>query len=129
MKIYNAQTQEEANKGYLRFAKKYEAYTTAVACLLKDRKVLTTYFRFPKEHWIHIKTTNPVESPFSSIKVRLNKAKRMMNEVSALGLVFQLMLKRQAKWRRINYPELAAMVIAGVKYRDGIEIKTSRRIA
>ena len=128
MKIYNAQTKEEANKGFLRFAKKYEAYTTAVACLLKDRQVLTTYFSFPKEHWIHIKTTNPVESPFAPIKVRLNKAKRMMNEVSAMGLVFQLMLKRQAKWRRINYPELAAMVIAGVKYRDGIEIRTRKEI-
>jgi len=50
-----------------------------------------------------------------------------MNEVSPLGLVYQLMLKRQARWRRLNYPELAAMVIAGVKYRNGIEIKASRR--
>jgi putative transposase len=129
LKIYNAQTREEANKGFLRFAKKYETYTTAVACLLKDRKVLTTYFSFPKEHWVHIKTTNPAESPFAPIRERLNKAKRLMNEVSALGLVYQLMLKRQARWRRLNYPELAVAVITGVKYRNGIEIKTSRRIA
>jgi transposase-like protein len=129
LKIYNAQTREEANKGFLKFAKKYEAYPTAVACLLKDRKVLTTYFSFPKEHWVHIKTTNPAESPFAPIRERLNKAKRLMNEVSALGLVYQLMLKRQARWRRLNYPELAAAVIAGVKYRNGIEVRSVKRIA
>ncbi len=54
---------------------------------------------------------------------------KMMNEVSALGLVYQLMLKRQVKWRRINYPELAALVIAGVRYRNGIEIRTRKEIA
>ena len=129
LKIYNVQTREEANKGFLRFAKKYEVYTTAVACLLKDRKVLTTYFSFPKEHWHHIKTTNPVESTFAPIRVRLDKAKRLMNEVSALGLVYQLMLKRQARWRRLNYPELAAAVIAGVKYRNGIEIRIRKEVA
>jgi len=129
MKIYNAQTKEEANKGFLRFTKKYEAYMTAVTCLLKDRKVLTTYFSFPKEHWVHLKTANPVESPFAWVRQRLNKAKRLMNEASALGLVYQLMLKQQARWRRLNYPELAAAVIAGVKYRNGIEIKNRKESA
>ncbi|MEO0114492.1 MAG: transposase, partial [candidate division WOR-3 bacterium] len=99
------------------------------ACLLKDSQVLTTYFNFPKEHWIHLKTANPVESPFAWIRQRLNKAKRLMNEASALGVVYQLMLKRQVRWRRINYPELAAMVIAGVKYRNGIEIKARKETA
>lgn len=129
MKIYNATTQAEANKGFLNFARKYETHSSAVACLLKDSQVLTTYFNFPKEHWIHLKTANPVESPFAWIRQRLNKAKRLMNEASALGVVYQLMLKRQVRWRRINYPELAAMVIAGVKYRNGIEIKARKETA
>lgn len=129
LKIYDAQTRAEANKGFIRFACKYRAHPTAVSCLLKDRKVLTAYFNFPKGHWRHIKTTNPVESPFAPIRIRLRKAKRFINEWSALGLVHQLMLKREARWQRINYPELAAHVIAGAKYRNGIEIRSARRIA
>lgn len=70
-----------------------------------------------------------MESPFASIRQRLNKAKRLLNESTALGLVYQLMLKRQMYWRRLNYPELAAMVIAGVKYRNGIEIEVRKEIA
>jgi len=100
LKIYNASTRAEANEGFRQFPKKYQGYPTAVDCLLKDQELLTTYFNFPREHWRHIKTTNPIESPCAPIKARLRKAKRLISERSALGLVFQLMLKRQASWQR-----------------------------
>ena len=119
LKIYEAETEKESEAGFIQFAKKYKDYPTAVECLLKDKEVLTSYFSFPKGHWRHIKTTNPVESPFAWIRARLRKTKRLRSEKSALGLVFQLMLKIEANWTRLSYPELATSVVYHQKYCDG----------
>jgi len=121
LKIYEAETEKDSEVGFIQFAKKYKNYPTAVECLLKDKEVLTSYFSFPKGHWRHIKTTNPVESPFAWIRARLRKTKRLRSEKSALGLVFQLMLKIEANWTRLSYPELAASVVYHQKCCDGTE--------
>ncbi|MEO0082968.1 MAG: transposase, partial [candidate division WOR-3 bacterium] len=88
-------------------------------CLLKDKDVLTAYFNFPKEHWRHIKTSNPVESSFAWIRARLSKAKRLRSEKSALGLVFQLMLRLESAWFHLSYPELIAKIVYYQKQVDG----------
>jgi len=121
LKIYEAETEKDSEVGFIQFAKKYKDYPTAVECLLKDKEVLTSYFSFPKGHWRHIKTTNPVESPFAWIRARLRKTKRLRSEKSALGLVFQLMLKIEANWTRLSYPELAASLVYHQKCCDGTE--------
>ena len=129
LKIYNARTRQEAYHWMERFAQKYAVHPEAVSRLIKKRKELTVYFDFPKEHWVHLKTSNPIESSFSAIRTRLIKAKRIVLESSATGLVFQLMLKRQARWQRLHCPVLAALVIAGVTFRNGVALKPVTRTA
>ena len=124
-RIYSAQTRAEALACIARFAKSYKDYPPAVTCLVENRQDLLSYFDFPKEHWRHLKTTNPVESPFSAVKSRVRRAKRMMQHWSALGLVFKLMQDQQTRWHRLNAPELVAAVVAGAKYRDGKQTKAA----
>jgi transposase-like protein len=123
--IYSAETRAEALARIARFAKSYKDYPPAVQCLVENRRDLLSYFDFPKEHWVHLKTTNPVESPFSAVKSRVRRAKRMMQHWSALGLVFKLMQDQQTRWHRLNAPELVAAVVAGANYRDGKQTKAA----
>jgi transposase-like protein len=124
-RIYSAATRAEAVARIARFAESYKAYPPAVACLVKNQPDLLTYFDFPREHWRHIKTTNPIESPFSAVKSRVRRAKRMMQHWSALGLVFKLMQDQQTRWHRLDAPELVAAVVAGAKYRNGLQVKAA----
>lgn len=119
LKIYFAATKNESDERFRQFAHKYQDYPSAVDCLLKDKDVLTAYFNFPKEHWRHIKTSNPVESSFAWIRARLSKAKRLRSEKSALGLVFQLMLRLESAWFHLSYPELIAKIVYYQKQVDG----------
>jgi transposase-like protein len=124
-RIYNAATRAEAKAGIARFAESYRAYPPAVRCLVENQDDLMGYFDFPREHWRHLKTTNPIESPFSAVKSRVLRAKRMMQHWSALGLVFKLMQDQQTRWHRLDAPELVAAVVAGAKYRDGEQVKAA----
>lgn len=123
--IYNAASRSEAVSRIVRFADRYRSDPPAVRCLLENQDDLLGYFDFPREHWRHLKTTNPIESPFSAVKSRVQRAKRMMQHWSALGLVFQLLKDQQTRWHRLNAPELVAAVVAGAKYHDGTRIKTT----
>lgn len=122
--IYNAATRAEAISRMVRFADNHRADPPAVRCLLENQDDLLSFFDFPREHWRHLKTTNPVESPFAAVKSRVRRAKRIMQHWAALGLVFQLLKDQQTRWYRLTAPHLAAAVIAGAKYRDGIRIRT-----
>jgi len=124
-RIYGAATRAEALSRIARFAESYKAYPPAVRCLVENQDDLLGYFDFPKEHWRHLRTTNPVESPFSAVKSRVKRAKRMMQHWSALGLVFKLMQDQQTRWHRLNAPELVAAVVAGAKYRNGLQVKAA----
>jgi transposase-like protein len=124
-RIYGAATRGEALARIARFAESYKAYPPAVKCLVENQDDLLGYFDFPKEHWRHLKTTNPIESPFGPVKSRVNRAKRMMQHWSALGLVFKLLEDQQTRWHRLDAPELVAAVIAGAKYRNGVQIKAA----
>jgi len=124
-RIYGAATRTEALARIARFAASYKAYPPAVKCLVANQDDLLGYFDFPKEHWRHLKTTNPVESPFAPVKSRVKRAKRMMQHWSALGLVFKLMQDQQTRWHRLDAPELVAAVVAGAKYRNGLQVKAA----
>jgi transposase-like protein len=128
-KIYCAETRADANRLFRRFAEKYADHPAAVHCLLESRKQLTAFYDYPREHWRHIRTSNAVESPFGPVRMRLRKAKRLVTEATAVGIVHQLLLQREARWHPLNYAGLAANVIAGTKYRDGIMIKRSLKRA
>jgi transposase-like protein len=101
-------------------------YPRAVECLLKDQPSLLTYFSYPQEHWLSLKTTNPIESIFATVKLRTNAARRIKSPRSALYLLFQLILRAQTKWRRINAPHLVTKVLDGVTFKDGIKVRQEK---
>jgi transposase-like protein len=125
--MYEAHTRSEAEQLMTQFAQTYQrTYPRAVECLLKDQEPLLTYYRYPREHWLSLKTTNPIESIFATVKLRTNAARRIRSPRSALYLIFQLILRAQRRWRRLNAPHLVAKVLDGVIYKDGQEIKKAR---
>jgi len=109
------------------FAQVYgREYPRAVECLLKDQQSLLTYFSYPQEHWLSLKTTNPIESIFATVKLRTNAARRIKSPRSALYLLFQLILRAQKRWRCINAPHLVTKVLDGVTFKDGLEVRQEK---
>jgi len=125
--MYNADTRKQSEVLMAQFADLYShEYPRAVECLLKDQDALLTYFNYPKEHWASLKTTNPIESVFATVKLRTNAARRIKSPRSALYLIFQLILRAQKRWRRLNAPHLVTKVLEGMKFEDGIEVRTKK---
>ena len=125
--MYDATTREQAEKMMAQFADLYgRAYPRAVECLRKDQNALLTYFNYPQEHWVSLKTTNPIESIFATVKLRTNAARRIKSPQSALYLIFQLILRAQKRWRRLNAPHLVRQILDGIKFKDGIEVTTKK---
>jgi len=125
--MYDATTKDQAEKLTEQFADLYgRTYPRAVECLLKDQDALLTYFNYPREHWVSLKTTNPIESIFATVKLRTNAARRIKSPRSALYLIFQLILRAQTRWRGINAPHLVTKVLDDVKFEDGIEVRTKK---
>lgn len=121
--IYLAETKDEAQKAFDRFLKTYDAkYPKAVACLSKDREALLAFYDFPAEHWAHIRTTNPIESTFATVRLRTDKTRGCVSQDSILSLVFKLMQSAQKRWLRIRGFKRLGEVIEGVKFKDGIRI-------
>jgi putative transposase len=118
--IYRAESKAEANKALDRFSKTYQAkYPEAVTCLVKDRDVLLTFFDFPAEHWAHIRTTNPIESTFATVRLRTDKTRGCVSQDTILALVFKLVESAQKSWLRIRGFKYLADVIEGVPFKDG----------
>jgi transposase-like protein len=120
-------TRALAVKACIRFAAKYQQYEPAVETLLKDQERLLTFYDFPKAHWLSLQTTNPIESTFSPLRTRLIKTKRIINTYAALALVQQLLLAREVRLNRLARGYLAADVIAGAKYKDGVALDRRTR--
>ncbi len=126
-RMYDAETKAESQTLMRQFTETYEReYPRGVECLLKDQEALLTYFSYPKEHWVSLKTTNPIESIFATVKLRTNAARRIRSPRSALYLIFQLIVRAQKCWRRINAPHLVTKVLDGVSFEDGIEVRKSK---
>jgi len=118
--IWMAETRAEAEKAFEFFLQAYGAkYEKAAECLSKDRDVLLTFYGFPAEHWRHIRTTNPIESTFATVRLRTIKTKGCLSRKTALTMVFKLCQSAQKKWRRLNGHHQLAQIIEGVKFKDG----------
>ena len=118
--IWMAETKGDAEKAFDFFLEAYGAkYDKAVACLAKDRDVLLAFYDFPAEHWEHIRTTNPIESTFATVRLRTTKTKGCLSRMTALTMVFKLCQSASKKWRRLNGSHHIAAIIQGVKFKDG----------
>lgn len=119
--IWMADTRVNAEKALDHFAQKFKAkYPKAVECLTKDREVLLTFYDFPAEHWIHLRTTNPIESTFATVRHRHRKTKGSGSRVACLTMVFKLVLLAERNWRRLNAAKQILHLLAGYKFVDGI---------
>ncbi len=105
------------------FAQKYDAkYPKAVECLAKDRDALLTFFDFPAEHWDHLRTSNPVESVFATVRHRTVRTKGALSQKTARLMVFKLVIAASKTWRRLKGENHLPMIIAGIKFTDGVAV-------
>jgi transposase-like protein len=118
--IWMAETKAEAEKAFGLFGETFRAkYPAACSCMDGDRDALLAFYDFPAEHWLHLRTTNPIESTFSTVRLRTNKTKGCGSRIACLTMVFKLALSAQKSWRALNGTNLLADVIAGVAFEDG----------
>jgi transposase-like protein len=110
-----------AEEAIARFAREYgAAYPKAVSCLTEGQDKLLTLFRFPAQHWLHLRTTNPIESCFATVKARTRKTKGAGSRRAALALAYKLALSAEQHWRKISAPHLVALVRAGARFNNGL---------
>jgi putative transposase len=121
--IYGAPTRAAAEVAIDVFAGKYGAkYEKAVTCLTKDRDALLAFFDFPAEHWDHLRTSNPIESVFATVRHRTVRTKGSLSAITAKLMVFKLVTAAAKTWRRLKGENQLPKVVRGVKFRDGIEV-------
>lgn len=119
--IWQAETREMGNKAFDHFLEKYGAkYPDACECLEKDRETLLTFYDFPAEHWGHLRTTNPIESTFATIRLRHRRTKGNGTRRASLTMMFKLAQAAQCKWRRLNGHQMITLLIQGRVFIDGI---------
>ena len=121
--VYWAPNRAAAEAAIDVFAEKYHAkYGRAVECLAKDRDALLAFYDFPAEHWDHLRTTNPIESVFATVRHRTVRTKGSLSSTTARLMVFKLVIAASKTWRRLKGTNQLPKVIAGVKFNDGIEV-------
>lgn len=121
--IWMAETKVEAEKAFDLFVETYQAkYPKATEKLRKNRDALLTFYSFPAEHWKHLRTTNPIESTFATVRLRTRKTKGSGSRAACLSMVFQLTQSAEKKWRKLDGHQLLADVIQGVRFKDGTKI-------
>jgi putative transposase len=121
--VYLAPSRAVAEVAIDVFSAKYGAkYDKAVECLTKDREALLALFDFPAEHWDHLRTTNPIESVFATVRHRTVRTKGSLSSTTAKLMVFKLIIAASKTWRRLKGTNQLPKVIAGVKFKDGIEV-------
>ena len=121
--VYWAPNRAAAEAAIDVFAEKYRAkYGRAVECLAKDRDALLAFYDFPAEHWDHLRTTNPIESVFATVRHRTVRTKGSLSSTTARLMVFKLVIAASKTWRRLKGTNQLPKVIAGVRFNDGIEV-------
>ncbi len=119
--IWQAETKVDAEKVFENFIEKYDAkYPKACNCLRKDKEQLLAFYDFPAEHWAHLRTTNPIESTFATIRLRHRKTKGCGTRRASLAMMFKLAQAASKKWRRLRSSEKLTFVIKGRSFKDGI---------
>jgi putative transposase len=120
--IWMAETRKNADKAFDHFAEKYGAkYDKAVACLAKDRDVLLAFYDFPAEHWRHVRTTNPIESTFATVRHRTKRSKGCLSRAKTRIIVFKLIKAAEKNWLKLRGTNQLPKLITGVKFTDGEE--------
>ena len=121
--IWMASTRDDAYKAFDKTIELYSAkYPKAMECLLKDKDEMLAFYDFPGEHWIHIRTTNPIESAFATVRLRTKKSKNCGSRTTTLAMVFKLMQSAQKKWRKLKGFNLLQLVVNNVKFKDGVQV-------
>lgn len=120
--IWMAETRAEAHKAFAHFLATYGAkYPKATACLERDRDELLAFYDFPAEHWVHVRTTNPIESTFATVKLRTRKTKGAGSRGACLTMVFKLAQSAERRWRALNAAALLPDVVQGIEFVDGVK--------
>lgn len=119
--IWNAGTRKEAEKAVTAFATAFKAkHPAAVECVLKDREELLAFYDFPAEHWTHLRTTNPIESTFATVRLRHDKTKGNGTRAASLVMVFKLVQLAARSWRKLNGHDQLIQLVAGRRFADGV---------
>jgi transposase-like protein len=130
--IWMAETKADAQRAFDHFIASFSAkYPKASECLAKDRAELLAFYDFPAEHWTHLRTSNPIESTFATVRHRTKRTKGCLTRDGMLAMIFKLGMSAQRNWRRLRGFQWLAKVIDGVKFRDGIEFheqQSNRRL-
>lgn len=118
--IMRAPDKQTAAEEVVRFQREYgDKYPKAVACLTKDQDTLFSFMDYPAAHWIHLRTTNAIESTFATVKARTRGTKGAGSRNAGLAMAFKLLMMAEKRWRRVNSPHLVALVQAGIEFPDG----------
>jgi transposase-like protein len=118
--IWMAPTREDAERAFDRTVARFEAkYPKAIECLVKDRDALLAFYDFPAEHWVHIRTTNPIESTFATVRLRTKRTRNCGSRSTTLAMVYRLLLSAQRRWKRIKGFRLLQLVVDNVEFKDG----------
>jgi putative transposase len=121
--IWQAETKADAEKSFDLFIKMYEPkYPKAAICLQKDRDEMMAFYDFPAQHWQSIRTSNPIESTFGTIRHRTRRSKGCLSRDGMLHMMFKLGQCAEKKWRRLRGFDYLTKVITGVKFKDGVEV-------
>jgi transposase-like protein len=119
--IFMAATRDDALLAFTRFQESYGAkYPKAAEKLKQDRDSLLACYDFPAEHWQHLRTTNPIESTFATVRHRTTRSRNCLSRSTFLGLAFKLMEEAEKTWRRIRGADKIGALLAGVPFKDGI---------
>lgn len=118
--IYLAESRKNAEKAFDAFIKTFEEkYPRATECLAKDREDLLTFYNFPAHHWKHIRSTNTIESPFATVRLRTNKTRGQGTESTTFMMVFKLLQQASKRWHKLAGSNIITLVLAGAKFVDG----------
>ena len=127
--IWMAETRDDAHLAFATFVQVYQPkYPKAAQCLAKDQESLLNFYDFPAEHWHHIRTSNPIESTFASVRLRTAKTRGCVSRTSILSMVFKLVLSAEQRWLKLRGAELIAEVIQGIQFKNGVR-EQSKKIA
>jgi len=120
--IWMADTKANAEKAFDLYVTTFaDKYPKAVECLEKDRDALLTFYDFPAKHWVHIRTSNPIESTFATVRLRTAKTRGSGSRTDCLTMVFKLVQSAEKRWRSLKGSELLPEVISGIRFIDGIK--------
>jgi putative transposase len=122
--IWNAEDKEHAQQAAQAFATEYGTkWPKAAAKIIDDLDVLLAFFDYPAEHWVHLRTTNPIESTFATVRLRQRVTKGPGNRAAGIAMAFKLIESAQARWRAVNAPHLVALVRAAARFDKGVLVE------